>query len=81
MEIRRILRKTALGMILFSLVISVSVLTSEIYPVEASASMPETCELPRWLPAFLFVLIVLAGGILVILVVFLSWCRRKAEQK
>ena len=75
------MRKTALGMILFSLVFSVSVLTSEIHPVKASTSIPDTCELPKWLPAFLFILIVLAGGILVILVVFLSWCRRKAEQK
>ena len=74
----RILRKTALGMILLSLAF---VLTCEIHSVEASTSMPETCELPRWLAAFLFILIVLAVGILVILVVLLLWCRRKAEQK
>ena len=77
----RILRKTASGIILLSLVFSVFVLTCEIHPVKASTSMPETCELPRWLPAFLFILIVLTGGILVILVVFLLRCRKKAEQK
>jgi len=76
----RTLRKTALGMILLSLVFSVVVLTCEIYPVKASTSMPDTCELPRWLPAFLFVLIVLAGGNLVVIIVFLLWkLKRKSE--
>ena len=75
------MRKTASAIILLSLTFSVFTLTYEIHPVKASTSIPDTYELPNWLSAFLFVLIVLAGGILVILVILLFWCRRKSEQK
>jgi hypothetical protein len=77
------LRKTIFG-ILSLLVFSMFVLTHEIRPVRAlisdTPSPPVMCELPRWLLAFLFILIVLAGGNLAIIVAFLlRKFKRKSE--
>jgi len=79
-EKRRIVGKTVLGMILLSILFSIFVLTLLIYPVVGSDSLPGACDLPRWLLAFIFVMTVLAGGILAVMVVFLVWWRRKPSR-